>query len=82
MYCWVSPAAIEAVAGEMLMDGRTAVVTDNVVDPLIPLRAAVISASPMVTPVVSSLLPGLSLIVATPASPEDQVTLLVISADP
>jgi hypothetical protein len=70
--CWVSPAAIEAVAGVTEIEVNTAAVTVSVAEPLIFPEVAVIVAVPVATLVPKPLL----LTVATEVFDEVHVALV------
>ena len=81
MNCWLSPRALELLAGVIAIDTRAAEVTVKLVLPVTPVPGCVAEmvVLPLETLVASPLLPSALLIVATLVAPEDHVTALVRS---
>ena len=75
MNCWVSPAAIDGLAGVTAMLCRVAEVTVSTVEPLTSPSVALMLLVPAATPVARPL----ALIVAVAVVPEAQVTAAVRS---
>jgi hypothetical protein len=75
--CCVMPRGIDAAAGVMVIDVRTAGVTERVADELTESNVALMSVKPVLTEVARPLLAGALLTVATCGINEDQVAHVV-----
>lgn len=79
VYCCITPAAIDTLAGVTVMLCTAALVTDSPRVPFFPLKAAVMMVEPALIPVARPLLPAALLIVATVSTELVQVAVAVMS---
>lgn len=77
MNCWVSPLAIDGVAGVTAIETRVAALTVSVVEPVTPLSVAEIVVEPMFAVDARPCEPAALLMVATSVSLEAQVIVAV-----
>lgn len=78
LYCWVPRTGIEAATGVTMIDCNVTALTFNVAESVMPLKAAVMSDVPLVTPTAT---PVVGETVATPIVPEVQIEDDVTSRD-